>query len=516
MGTETLTTGLSLAERFRQRFAGLERGHGHAVLKEVPSSSTNDKNGKRPASHTTVHEPVTTELWTAHLAGEYSLGIVPIRDDATCVFGAIDIDSYQVKEMEQLAEDIQKAGVPLILCRTKSGGGHLYLFTREPVAAELIRGKLMEWAVILGYSGVEVFPKQTRLAGVNDWGNWINMPYFGGAKTDRYAIVNGKKLSPEKFLDLADLMALDAEGLQNFQLEVMNEFQGWLEQGPPCLQTLAKRGFGEGSRNNALFNIGVYLRKRFEDDWEQKLDEYNNKFMHPPLGHKEVASVVKHLSRKVYNFKCGDQPIVSVCNRQICLSRRFGVGAGDGDPGVIFGPMVKIETQPPLWIWDVDGARIELTTQEIKDQQRFHSRCMEVLNKWPNLVKPQQWAKIVRDKLASVDVQQAPPDASQEGQMWSYLEMYCTRAPARQKEDLLKYKPWRNEGRIYIHSGNFRQFLEQNRMRVTEKTLWSWFRKRDAIHHFFNINGRGINLWSIPEFPEQVLDFEPIPMPEEL
>ena len=31
--------------------------------------------------------------------------------------------------------------------------------------------------------------------------------------------------------------------------------------GPPCLNKLATTGFGEGSRNNALFNIAVYYKQ---------------------------------------------------------------------------------------------------------------------------------------------------------------------------------------------------------------------------------------------------------------
>ena len=64
----------------------------------------------------------------------------------------------------------------------------MYLFCSEPVSAMTMRGKLMEWSVALGYSGVEVFPKQISLAGPKDIGNWINLPYFNGDHTVRYAI----------------------------------------------------------------------------------------------------------------------------------------------------------------------------------------------------------------------------------------------------------------------------------------------------------------------------------------
>ena len=493
----------SLAERFHARFNGLERGHGHAVPKNETSQS-----GKRAASHQTVHEPATVVHWERHLKGDYSLGIIPIRDDATCVFGAIDVDDYSLK-LEDIAKEVESNGIPLIVCRTKSGGAHLYAFTKEAVTAELMRSKLSEWAVMLGYSGVEVFPKQVRLAGVNDYGNWINMPYFEGNKTTRYAIANGKPLKTEAFLDLADMMAIEPDKLATFQLEAMTEFQEWLEEGPPCLQTLAKRGFSEGARNNGLFNIGVYLRNRYPDDWQHRVDQYNQKFMSPPLGHKEVTAIVRALDRKKYGFKCNDQPIVDVCNRQICLGRRFGIGQATGDPGVVFGDLVKILTVPPIWIWDVNGRRIELATTEMKDQGRFHTRCIDELNIWPKPVKPDIWSNIVREKLEGVVVQEAPPDASQDGQVWAYLADYCTRSPGKRREDLLQNRPWTDpeSGLTHFRADHFRQFLEQQRVRVTERTLWSILRKRKVDHDFVNVKGRGINTWVVPAFPKQTEDF---------
>lgn len=493
------------AERFFHRFDGLSRAHGRYDL-----SGNVTENGKKLGHAHTVREPPTIALWEKHLAGEKGIGIVPIRDDATVSFGAIDIDQYKGLDIKKLAAELEKMELPLILCRSKSGGAQLYIFTREPITAELVRGKLMEWAVALGYSGVEVFPKQIRLAGENDFGNWINMPYFDAKKTDRYAVYANKKLNSTAFLDLADMLAVDTRTLTEIKIASSPEMEEWWEDAPPCLQTLAKKGFEEGARNNALFDIGVYLRKRFGDDfWEEKLDKYNQKFLRPPLGHKEVTQVARSLKRKAYEYKCTDMPISAVCNRQICLTRKHGIGNSDGDPGVVFGTLIKLQTEPPTWIWDVNGARLELATSEIKDQNRFHSRCIEELNIWPLTVKPRQWAELVRDKLQSVETIEVPPDATPEGQMMAHLYNYCTsRAKARNREEILQNKPWTQHGRTFFNSLAFKNYLEQNRMRVTERQLWTWLRRHGASHKFMNIKGRGVNLWSVPAFEEQKEDYE--------
>lgn len=497
-----------LATQFFHLFAGLARAHGHYVVK-----GDGQAGNKQAGSAVTERTGPTLELWKRHLRGEYGIGIVPIRDDATCVFGAVDIDSYNL-DFAKLEDDIAALQLPLIICRTKSGGAHLYCFTNEPVPAELMRGKLMDWAVALGHSGVEVFPKQTRLAGTSDMGNWINMPYFSAEQTNRYAIAGAKPLEAKDFLALAKKMSLTKQQMTDFSPPQNKESGELFKDAPPCLQSLAQRGFGEGSRNNALFNVGVYLRKRFPDDWEQRLDAYNQRFMNPPLGHKEVGQIQKHVLKKDYNYRCHDQPIVGVCNRQICLTRQFGIGTGSDDPGVVFGSLVKIETNPPIWIWDVDGERMELTTSELKDQSRFHSKCMEALNKWPNFVKPTTWINLVRDKLKTLETHPAPPDATPEGQILVLLDEYCSsRAKAKAKEELLLKKPWTDDKRTYFVGTDFLRWLQRQRQGVEIRELWNIMRRAGGTAHRLKIKGKNINVWSVPAFSEQTESFD-IPYPE--
>ena len=75
-----------------------------------------------------------------------------------------------------------------------------------------------------------------------------------------------------------------------------------LSERVPCLQCLSRTGFGEGMRNNGLFAIGVYLKKRYPDDWKTHLSTYNARFMKPPLTDVEIKTTVKALQRKDYSY----------------------------------------------------------------------------------------------------------------------------------------------------------------------------------------------------------------------
>jgi hypothetical protein len=343
-------------ERLHALFPGLEGSHGESRLLEQQEG-----RGKVEAISKWVHSPVTIELWEQHLRGKLGLGVAPLRRDGSCRFGAIDIDDYKALDWERLERELVRLELPLILCKSKSGGAHLYLFTSEAMPADLLRRRLTQWTGALGLGIKEIFPKQDRLLKDDDYGNWINMPYFGGDLSPRHAISNGQPLSIEGFLKQATAAAVRLDELQNFKLPGTDETDP-LYEAPPCLQCLAKTGCPEGNRNKFLFNLGVYARNRFGDDYAEKLDAFNQQLMDSPLGHKEVASVVKSVGKKDYAYTCKDEPIRGVCDRETCLTRDFGVGGGSrGRRPTAIEIMLGAVTEAGGELWHTGDARTFLS-----------------------------------------------------------------------------------------------------------------------------------------------------------
>ena len=276
-----------MENRFSSLFAGLERAHGTYEIKDSRA------DGKLTGKAITVRENVTLQHWKDHLSGVKGLGIIPINDDSKVKFGAVDVDEYVELNLKELSKKLENLKLPLIPCRSKSGGVHLYLFCKDWVPAQIVKSKLEELSSTLGFGGCEVFPKQIQiLAERGDVGGWINMPYFNCKDTKRYAIHSGNNLSPEQFLELAESKLLSLEEVKSLKIEVNSE----LKEGPPCLQILTQQGFPEGTRNNGLFNMAVYARKAFPVSWQAKVESYNIKFMDPPLKSTEVLEVIKAAS----------------------------------------------------------------------------------------------------------------------------------------------------------------------------------------------------------------------------
>ena len=261
-------------DKFKNIFRGLTSAYGQYQKGE------NDANGKQKGKAFIVRGQVTEELFTNHLNGEGpALGIIPINENNQCVWGCIDIDEYNF-DHGNLVRNIRELKFPLVVCRSKSGGAHVFLFTKEPVAASQMQGALKKYADALGYEGVEIFPKQTEiLVERGDTGNFLNLPYHNQMKGLRYAIKDdGTAGTIEEFYKLYDLYVQSE--IKEVKAEKKKEIEIF-KDGPPCLNRLAKDGFTEGSRNNALFNIAIYCKQAYPDSWEKMVDEYNLKYMKP-------------------------------------------------------------------------------------------------------------------------------------------------------------------------------------------------------------------------------------------
>ena len=129
-----------LAERMHELFAGFQGTHG---THGEPVQDEDSPKWLIKSTANTLQEPPSVDLWERHLTGTRPLGIVPIDEDGNCVWGSIDIDIYPTNAQE-IATRVKNNELPLIPVVSKSGGLHLFLFTRGPhPAAEFI--SILSW-----------------------------------------------------------------------------------------------------------------------------------------------------------------------------------------------------------------------------------------------------------------------------------------------------------------------------------------------------------------------------------
>lgn len=510
-----------LAENFHRIFYGNQRGHGEYRI-------TDTKGTKAKGKAVTVQTPPNLTLWGDHMRGDVGLGVVPITEEDGCYWGCVDVDEYHGLDLEDWSFKLPD---PLVLCRSKSGGAHVFLFMRgEPISAQVMRKKLSLVARALGHPNAEIFPKQDTL-GPTDIGNWLNMPYFDYETTTRYCIKGGVALSAEEFVHHVGQKSVSAAELVNFDIDPLFVDESDTEFGdaPPCIQYLTANGFPPGSRNIALFSMGVFARKKYPMGWEDKVFEYNQRFMGPGT-YTEVAGIIRSLNKKTYQYKCKEVPLCMHCDKDLCSQQTHGIQLNNSDeksqrpcvlddvdaPVKCYAPK-ETSADEPYWVFSIMGKELMVTVDMARSQTNFAREYLKQFHQVILPVKDSRWVTKMNELLSEAEIHELAPDAGPEGQFLGHLEEFCTgKAMARDKDELLIGKPWNEEGRTYFRSASLMRYLDQQRFKAfKENEIWAILKRRGAQHHNFQLKGKHVACWSIGEFSVQDEPFDTEPMAQE-
>jgi hypothetical protein len=505
------TTARELVTRFARLFSGLEdvRGtHGE------PYRDDDGVKWQIKKTVTTIRELVEERHFEAHLEGKVPLGIVPINRDNMCTWGSVDIDDYDVDALA-VVKDVEERKLPLVPCRSKSGGLHLFIFVRESVEASELQATLRDIAASLGFAKSEIFPKQTKiLTDKGDHGSWILLPYYGGDYGGKIRMQFGLKktgaeMTLKEFLDAAEKTAVEPGRLAELRAK-KNETEtkgngkkrakAPFSDGPPCLQHMAGQGIPQGGQNNSAFHMGVYYKRAHPENWQEELQKANQAFMRPPLPAENLAGVIRSLEKKDYEYKCKDQPMCSHCDSVLCRTRKHGVGTGGAYPEI--RGLEKLNTEPAVWFVDIEDVRLALSTKELQNYVEFHRHCMEYAHKTFKMIPQPMWLLLVSDAMEKMTIMDASEDVGLAGRFREVMENFLTnRMKGARKEDLLLDRPWENEeeGRYYFTLRGLEKHLEREGVKGMKRTdITERIKKMEGKHRGMEIKGHFRNLWHVP------------------
>lgn len=477
----------------------------------------------------TVRGSTPPELYDGHLAGVEGLGQVPVLDDGTCWFGAIDIDAHgDLPDIDLVAleADVRRNHMPLMVCRSKSGGAHLYVFGADPVPAKVLRKAMSKWATTLGYPSAEIFPKQSELIrdsdGERQLGNWINLCYFNAESPDcnRYAVEGGRRITVDYFIELAESRRVTAATL-------VEKTSDGHEEAPPCLQKIIAEGVGRGQRNEALYNVVVYLKKAFPETWKDRAFDLNARIFSEPLAHSEASKTITSAGRRDYRYRCKEEPCRSRCKSHVCVTRKFGITPeekGELELGGMpeFGPVEKHNSDPPKWVLYVDSTPVEMSSAVMSDYRQMRLRVMEKINRVLPMMKGDQWDMVLNDLLQKVVIYETPEDASARGLIQLRLQDFFQRTDLTssgedksERDQLLLGSPVvqldpHGNRRVYFRGSDFTDFLRKNRIEdLKGAALWMALREHGVEHTRLRVGSKVIQVWHAP-----IEDSDPIPLPE--
>ena len=483
-----------MIEKFKNIFQGLDRAHGVTIVGESNGNGTKVK-GKSFVKR----EPITDELWQKHLDGKDSLGVIPINDDNKCKWGCIDIDSYAGFDHQKLINKIKQFKLPLVVCRSKSGGAHVFLFTKDYVSASLMQDKLNEIRSVLGYGGSEVFPKQRELKSKDDTGNFLNLPYFNCNNTTRYAFLeSGEAATLESFFELVERYKQD-----NIREIKVKRPETPYSDGPPCIELMVQNKVTEGGRNNALFHYGVYAKSKWPENWKSKVILFNESAMAQPLSDIEVNIITKQHEKKDWGYKCNDQPMCSLCDKKLCKSRKFGIGQEAIFPNLTDLQVVALEE--PYYYMNVDGDRLYLdSAKHLTNQSLFQEECVKQLRFNPPTLKTNDWKKLTNMLLENAEVTEPAEGTSTKDILRNYLEDYCLNRIQKDKIDEIKTGgTFTDEVFHYFVFDNFyNKFLLRNHWKIPYQRTSQML--RDNLKCFTKrVTKAKISVFVVPQFDKK-------------
>lgn len=395
-----------ILQEFMDLFKGNERGYG--VGEFADATQREDDNKWVPGHVRWVWGQPTSDQYRAHLSGELLTGIGVLCDDNRVWFSCLDIDDYEIDYSEVMAS-IRQTGLPLIVFRTKSGGLRICIFFNESIEADVVIPRMRKLAAMLGYSGCEIFPKQTKLlVEKGDCPSWIYLPYGGrgedgegdaifpeqGCMNDGGNLMEiaeamihcgRRRLSREQFQNLFSAeKAADANGKRNGK---KHPSRVWVEEeakqdtidsmfwdGPVCLRILSRIGVGHGQQNHFLTQCAIFLKKKYEN-WDKPLIWINYNVL-APVGDKEkLDSIVKRFQHSTYDYLCHEEPMQTYCDSHACRTKKYGVGAGSvGYPDLA---MTIINTKPPIFIISVGEVRMIMSAAELHNNNTLQIKFLE-------------------------------------------------------------------------------------------------------------------------------------------
>lgn len=400
------------------------------------------------AQNATVSESYNEEIVRSHLEGEMGLGLVAIMDDDNCWFAVIDIDIHgpNKQDIDVMAVEarVARQKLPLVVCRSKSGGAHCYAFFTGPTPAATVRVLMAAWAADLGFPSAEIFPKQHTLGSGHPIdrpkGNWINLPYYDADRTERFAVDGGKQVSLEYFLELS-------EGKRVDPASVKRTHDADYERGPPCLQRMLESKVDEGGRNIAMFQAGVFLKRAYPEEWRPKFADFNQKALGSPLDTREIRTLAGSIYRKDYQYKCREEPCKSLCNRELCRTREFGITGSDdvANEIPIFEAVEKIIATPIRWGITLKGKTIEVSTHQLFNYEEIRKAIGESLHVVLPRMKNDEWDQYLREIMSKVtERREATIEDTLFERLCEYLKRVTKdkeRSEADRRDDLKRGRP---------------------------------------------------------------------------
>jgi hypothetical protein len=467
-------------QEFIKNFTGLERNYGFCNISNGYEDPDTGKIKFKNGDYGWSGKPITEFDYKQHLDGTKSIGIQPCNDNDLARFGAIDIDPkiYKDLDVKYYLDIIQEKELPLIPIKSKSGGLHLYLFTKELVRAKVIKDFLEDILFLFKLPiNTEIFPKQTKLGSDTNGnkvnGNFINLPYFG--KKERVAIdPSGKEIPFDLFLQCVELNKVDSKQIKELSDNLIQKaLDGGAEEfkdGPPCLEILSKNKMKDG-RDRFLYNYMVFSKKKYSDDWKNKVLQAGRNYFefNQTWTDDHIKMKIKNWEKQEKGHTCSDELLSPVCVKSECVKRKFGIISDRKIDWPLMTNLIKVDFKPdPEYYLTVENKKGESVSvhakdvNKLKDQKELRGLIMAQADIFPPPIKAMDFHAMINALLDTQDTVQPAPGTRPMEILKKLIKEHINGPQATTHNSFLSGNVLKDETYAYFVYDDFYNFLKEN------------------------------------------------------
>ena len=88
------------------------------------------------------------------------------------------------------------------------------------------------------------------------------------------------------------------------------------------------------------------------------------------------------------------------------------------------GGLTILKSDPRLYFLDVNGQRLELSTEQLQMPLQFQRACMEQIDFMPPTMKPADWQQLVNNLMSTATAIEVPKELTTTGQFEELLKSF--------------------------------------------------------------------------------------------
>lgn len=203
----------------------------------------------------------------------------------------------------------------------------------------------------------------------------------------------------------------------------------------------------EGARDITFFNVALYLRRRISEQdpdasvsegdlradlaeaqgiWGRAVygDEWDTR--KHGLSRGDIERLAKQAAKGKWGYACTKEPMKGLCNRRLCLKRKFGIGTTQNDPALIdgFTIVTSSDRQYYMTVHDVRCHIPDAAT--LFNQGSFAQAILNQTDRmWPTM-QDQKYKEMMDGLLLKADKIDPPADSDRESMLLNALHDFIS------------------------------------------------------------------------------------------